>query len=63
VIAIELDTSLDGEKISVSFAINVPPRCESLAALINCTFTRTALPLFCSFLPRYVRLGAVANIR
>src|SRR5436190_56861 len=24
------------------------PRCESLAALISCTFTRTASPLFCT---------------
>src|SRR6266576_1864755 len=44
-----LATSLSTEKMSLSLRSNVSAqRCESLAALINCTFTRTASPLFCT---------------
>src|SRR5438046_7373303 len=44
-----LDTSLSTEKMSVSLRSNVSAqRWESLAALINCTFTRTASPFFCT---------------
>ena len=42
-------TSLSTEKMSVSLRSKVSAqRCESLAALISCTFTRTASPLFCT---------------
>src|SRR5438552_15604837 len=47
--AIDLATSLSTEKMSVSLRSKVSAhRCESLAALISCTFTRTASALFCT---------------
>src|SRR6266487_3482202 len=47
--AIAFATSLSTEKMSVSLRSNVSAqRWESFAALISCTFTRTASPLFCT---------------
>src|SRR5205814_941359 len=44
-----LATSLSTEKMSVSLRSNVSAqRCESLTALISCTFTRTESALFCT---------------
>ena len=47
--AIFVATSVSTEKMSVSLRSKVSAqRWESLAALINCTFTRTVSPLFCT---------------
>src|SRR6266581_1754559 len=53
--AMAFATSLSTEKMSVSLRSNVSAhRWESLAALISCTFTRTASPLFCTLPSRDV---------
>src|SRR5437764_13577901 len=45
----DLATSLSTEKMSISLRSKVSAhRWESLAALISCTFTCTASPLFCT---------------
>src|SRR5437660_10124647 len=47
--AMDLAISLSMAKTSVSLRSKVSAqRWESLAALISCTFTRTASPLFCT---------------
>ena len=47
--AMALATSLSTDKMSVSLRSNVSDqRWESLAALINCTFTRTVPAFFCT---------------
>src|SRR5439155_52057 len=47
--AMALATSLSTEKMSVNLRSNISAqRWESLGALISCTFTRTASPLFCT---------------